>query len=142
MSILTRWDPFADLANLHLGRLGQSRTDAGPSPAVDIYEDEEAITLSAELPGFDADSVQVHVDNDVLTLSGERKLERSERSDRYHRIERSYGKFRRSFMLPKSADLESIEASMDAGVLTLRVPKRVAATKRRIAVRSDKHVSE
>ena len=136
MSMLTRWDPFSEISRLQtdVDRLfGESRRRA-VAPAVDIVEDEEAIVLKAELPGFPADAVNVNVENDVLTLSGERKLEREDKNERYHRIERSYGTFSRSFMLPKTVDSEAIEANLDAGVLTLRLPKKAAAEKRRIEV--------
>ena len=130
MSMLTRWDPFSEISRLQtdVDRLfGESRRRA-VAPAVDIVEDEEAIVLKAELPGFPADAVNVNVENDVLTLSGERKLEREDKN------ERPYGTFSRSFMLPKTVDSEAIEANLDAGVLTLRLPKKAAAEKRRIEV--------
>lgn len=133
--MLTRWDPFAELSRLQndLHRVrGEARL--GFNPAVDIFEEEDAIVLSAELPGMKAEDVHVHVENQVLTLSGERKLEREEQKEGYHRVERSYGTFTRSFTLPKHVDAESIEAKLEDGVLRLRLPKRAPAERRRIEV--------
>ncbi|MEZ4338855.1 MAG: Hsp20/alpha crystallin family protein [Sandaracinaceae bacterium] len=133
--MLTRWDPFAELSRLqndiHRVR-GEARL--GFSPSVDIFEEEDAIVLSAELPGMKAEDVHVHVENNVLTLSGERKLERDEEKDGYHRIERSYGSFSRAFALPKNVDAESIDAKLEDGVLRLRLPKRAAAERRRVEI--------
>ncbi len=133
--MLTRWDPFAELSRLQndLHRVrGEARL--GFNPAVDIFEEEDAIVLSAELPGMKAEDVHVHVENQVLTLSGERKLEREEQKEGYHRVERSYGTFTRSFTLPKHVDAENIEAKLEDGVLRLRLPKRAPAERRRIEV--------
>ena len=133
--MLTRWDPFAELSRMQndLNRMrGEQRL--GFSPAVDILEEEEAILLTAELPGMKAEDVHVHVENNVLTLSGERRLENEEKKEGYHRIERSYGSFSRAFALPKTVDADAIEAKLDEGILRLRLPKRAAAERRRIAV--------
>lgn len=133
--MLTRWDPFAELSRLQndLNRMrGESRL--GFAPAVDILEEEDAIVLSAELPGMKAEDVHVHVENNVLTLSGERKLEHEEKQGDYHRIERSYGSFSRAFALPKNVDAEHIDAKLEAGVLRLKLPKRAAAERRRIEI--------
>ncbi len=133
--MLTRWDPFAELSRLQndLNRMrGESRL--GFAPAVDILEEEDAIVLSAELPGMKAEDVHVHVENNVLTLSGERKLEHEEKQGGYHRIERSYGSFSRAFALPKNVDSEHIDAKLEDGVLRLKLPKRAAAERRRIEI--------
>lgn len=133
--MLTRWDPFAELSRLQndLHRMrGESRL--GFTPAVDIFEEDDAIVLSAEVPGLKADDIQVHIENNVLTLSGERKLEKEEAKEGYHRVERAYGSFSRSFALPKNVDTESIDAALEEGLLRLRLPKRAAAEKRRIAI--------
>lgn len=137
MPVLSRWDPFAEISRLQgdVNRLwGESRSSF--SPAVDIFDDEDAIVMKAEVPGLAAEDIQVHVENGVLTLSGERKLENEEHKDRYHRVERSYGAFTRSFVLPKTVDGEAIEAALDGGLLTLRLPKRAASEKKRIAVKA------
>ncbi|MBX3272249.1 MAG: Hsp20/alpha crystallin family protein [Sandaracinaceae bacterium] len=133
--MLTRWDPFAELSRMQndLNRMrGEQRL--GFSPAVDILEEEDAILLTAELPGLKAEDVHVHVENNVLTLSGERRLESEEKKEGYHRIERSYGSFSRAFALPKTVDADAIEAKLEEGILRLRLPKRAAAERRRIAV--------
>ena len=133
--MLTRWDPFAELSRMQndLNRMrGEQRL--GFSPAVDILEEEEAILLTAELPGMKAEDVHVHVENNVLTLSGERRLENEEKKEGYHRIERSYGSFSRAFALPKTVDADAIEAKLEEGILRPRLPKRAAAERRRIAV--------
>ena len=135
--MLTRWDPFAELSRLQndMNRMrGENRL--GFSPAVDILEEEDAIVLSAELPGMKADDVHVHVEHGVLTLSGERRLESEEKKGDYHRIERSYGSFSRAFALPKTVDAEAIDAKLEEGVLRLRLPKRAASEKRRIEIPS------
>lgn len=137
MTRLSRWDPFSEISRLQgdLNRLwGESR--AGLSPAVDIFEEDGTIVMKAEVPGMKAEDIQVNVENGILTLSGERKLENEDKRDGYHRIERSYGSFSRSFALPKTVDGEAIDANLDAGVLTLRLPKQEAAQPKRIEVRN------
>ncbi|MBZ0118255.1 MAG: Hsp20/alpha crystallin family protein [Sandaracinaceae bacterium] len=134
--MLTRWDPFAEMSRLqdNLNRTwGEPRMVFQPS--VDIFEEPEAIVLKAEVPGMKSEDVHVHVENNVLTLRGERKLEHEEKKEGYHRIERAYGSFSRSFALPKSVDAENIAAELKDGVLTLRLPKRAAPEKRRIEIR-------
>jgi len=140
MSFLNRWDPFTEIARLQdqMGRqfAESDRRSAAFAPAVDIYEDKEAIYLKAELPGVKAEEVNVHVENDILTLTGERKLEKNEDRAGYHRIERTYGTFTRSFSLPKNVSSEGVEAEMSNGVLTVKVPKKAEAQPKKIAVRS------
>lgn len=109
---------------------------SGFAPAVDIFEEKDAIFVKAELPGIKADDIHINVENDVLTLHGERKLEREDTRDGYHRIERSYGTFTRSFALPKTVDADRVEAEMADGVLTLRIPKKAAAEPRRVSVKT------
>lgn len=137
MTMLSRWDPFSEISRLQgdLNRLwGESR--ASLNPAVDIFEEDGTIVMKAEVPGLKAEDIHVNVENGVLTLSGERKLENEDEREGYHRIERSYGSFARSFALPKTVDGEAIDASLDAGVLTLRLPKREAAQPKRIEVKN------
>jgi HSP20 family protein len=137
---LTRWDPFAEIARLQdqLFRgygLDMPRREAGAfAPAVDIYEEKDAYFVKAELPGVKAEDVHVSVENGVLTLKGERKFEREEKRENYHRIERSYGEFTRSFSLPKTVDAENVRANMAEGVLTLTIPKKAAPEPKRIQV--------
>jgi HSP20 family protein len=98
------------------------------SPAVDIYEDADAIYLKAELPGIKPDDVNIDIENHVLTIRGERKLERDEKREGYRRIESSYGSFTRSFALPESVVADKVDAEIEDGVLKLRIPKQAEAT--------------
>lgn len=94
------------------------------SPAVDISEDDNAITIKADLPEVEKKDIHVGVDNGMLTIRGERKREKDEKKKNYHRIERSYGSYERSFSLPDSVDKDKIAAECKNGVLTLTLPKR------------------
>ena len=140
MAFLNRWDPFTEIARLQdeVGRqfLGGERRGGSFSPAVDIYEDKEAIYLKAELPGVKPEEVNIHVENNILTLTGERKLEKSEDREGYHRIERTYGTFTRSFALPNNVSFEGVEADMAHGILSVKVPKKAEAQPKKITVRS------
>lgn len=146
MAGLTRWDPFADIASLQdqMNRLFDERFDrprrntepalARFAPPVDIYEDAEGISISAELPGVEGKDVEVKVEDGTLTLSGQRRLDREEKRENYHRIERSYGTFLRSFSLPPNVDVERIRAENRNGVLTVFLPRREEAKPRKITV--------
>ena len=140
--MLTRWDPFAEMARLQdqmfRGALRESQKDENFAfaPAVDIFEEKDAILVKAELPGVRTNDVHVSVENDVLTIRGERKLEKSDKREGYHRIERAYGSFTRSFALPKTVDTQKVDADMTDGVLTVRIPKKAAPEPRRIEVKS------
>lgn len=107
-------------------------------PTVDVQETEDAMTLTAELPGMDGDDVEIAVENNVLTMSGEKKQVReSDGAKSNMRIwERRYGKFSRSFTLPNTIDAEHIKAEFDKGVLTVTMPKRAEAKGRRIAIKA------
>ncbi len=141
---MTRFEPFKELARLqdemsralndqqHLYRSGES---VGWTPACDIYEDEEGVTLRFDLAGVEAGDVDVRFENGVLTLRGERKLEHADRRDRYHRIELAYGTFTRSFALPSTVDAEKIRAEAKNGVLVIALPKRAEAKPRSIQVK-------
>ena len=142
MAMMTRWEPFRDLARIQdeMARLFEDRRFAagesvGWTPACDIYEDEEGVTLKFELAGVAPKDVDVRFENGVLTLRGERKLEKEEQRDNYHRIERSYGTFTRSFTLPGTLDAEKIRAESKDGVLTIALPKRAEAKPRSIQVK-------
>jgi len=139
---MTRWEPFRDLARLQdemtrmfddrLYRAGES---VGWTPACDIYEDEEGVALRFELAGVDPKDVDVRFENGVLTVKGERKLEEEEKRENYHRVERSFGTFTRSFSLPGSVDAEKIKAETKNGVLTVTLPKKSEAKPRAIQVK-------
>lgn len=106
------------------------------SPAVDIYETENELVLKADLPDVDPKDVDVRVENLTLTISGERKFEKSGNEKGFHRIERSYGNFTRSFAVPNTFDTENIAATFKNGVLTVTLPKKEAAKPRTIKVES------
>jgi len=141
--MLTRWDPFSELLGIQ-ERLtsnwmrggGGNRGMAGYVPAVDIHEGQDAITITAELPGLDAKDVQINIENNVLTVQGERRFEHEDKQEGYHRVERSYGSFFRSFALPNSVNAEQIEANMSQGVLTIVLPKVAGKQARKIDVRA------
>ncbi len=103
-------------------------------PAVDIYESDEAFVATADLPGLKKDDIDVSIENNVLTVSGERKFEKSDDEGTFRRVERSYGTFRRSFTLPRGVDPSKVEAKFEDGVLTLTLPKSEMAKSRKITV--------
>ena len=123
MAMLTRWDPWRELSRVQdeMSRLMDDRLglrageSLGWTPATDVYEDEEGLSLRFELAGVDPKDVDIRFENGVLTLKGERKLEKEEKKDNYHRIERSYGSFTRSFSLPATLDAEKIRAESRNG---------------------------
>jgi HSP20 family protein len=142
MAIMTRWEPFRDLMRLQdeVGRLFDERLyrsgeSVGWTPAVDIYEDDEGVTLRVELAGVEPKDVDIRFENGVLTLKGERKLEKEEKRENYHRVERSYGTFTRSFTLPGTVDAEKIRAESKDGVLTIALPTKAEAKPRAIQVK-------
>jgi HSP20 family protein len=143
MAMLSRWEPFRDLARLQeeMGRVfGEDRMfrpgeSVGWTPACDIYEDDEALRLEFELAGVEPKDVDIRFENGVLTVRGERKLEKEDKRDNYHRVERSYGTFTRSFTLPASVDGEKIRAEAKHGVLSVTLPKRAEAKPRAIQVK-------
>jgi HSP20 family protein len=140
--MMTRWEPFRDLARIQdeMSRLFDDRLfrageSVGWTPACDIYEDEEGVSLRFELAGVDPKDVDVRFENGVLTVKGERKLEREDKRENYHRVERQYGTFTRSFSLPGSVDAEKIRAESRNGVLTIVLPKKAEAKPRAIQVK-------
>ncbi len=143
MAMLTRYDPFRDLFRLQdemsrglEDRLGlRAGESLGWTPACDIFEDGEAVTLRFELAGVEPKDVEIRYENGVITLRGERKMEKEERKDNYHRVEMSYGAFNRSFSLPAAVDAEKIRAEAKNGVLTVTLPKKAEAKPRPITVK-------
>jgi HSP20 family protein len=131
--LLRDWDlPFGRLSR-RLEELG--RRPAMLSPAVDLSEDEKSYVVTAELPGVGKDDVTVELNEDVLTIRGEKKSEREEKKDRSHWVERSYGSFVRSFTLPPTAQPEEMKASFKDGVLRIEIPKKEAAKPRQISIK-------
>jgi HSP20 family protein len=104
------------------------------APAVDIYEQEGTIVLKAEVPGVDPKDVGILVENNVLTLRGERKFDEDVKKESYHRVERSYGTFTRSFTLPNVVDMDKIKAEHKDGVLRVTLPKKEEAKPRQIQI--------
>ena len=133
--MLTRFDPFAEL-NRFQREMSRSVEPNGWMPAVDIFEDKESIQVRAEIPGVKNEDVKIDVENNILTLRGDRRLENEDKKDGYHRIERFYGSFTRQFMLPRTVDAEHIDAQLKDGVLTVRIPKKAEVKPRSISVKS------
>jgi HSP20 family protein len=105
------------------------------APAVDVKETEDGLTMTVELPGIDPKDVEVGVENNRLSIKGERHFEQADEGETYHRVERAYGSFERTFTLPSAYDAENIEARSKDGVLTLTIPKREEAKPRSIKVK-------
>ena len=137
MNALTHWDPFKEMEDLQsrfakLFGLTPARTGNGGqelmtvaewAPSVDITEDDKEYLVKADLPEVKKEDVKVTVENGVLTITGERKFQKEEKDKKYHRIERSYGNFLRSFTLPDAADGSKVSAEFKDGVLKVRLPK-------------------
>lgn len=145
---LMRWTPETDLFRSRMDRVFNemlrdvwgapvSESVAGRtwSPAVNIKESDEALTLTAELPGFDKDGVEITLENNVLTLAGERKFEQESKGEAWHRIERSYGSFSRSFTLPATVKTDKVDARFENGLLAITLPKVEESKPRKIAIR-------
>jgi HSP20 family protein len=101
---------------------------------VDIYEDEQHLVLKLEVPGVNEDELNVSLENNVLTVSGERKFEKEEKEENFHRIERRYGSFARTFRLPNTVDGEKVDATYDKGILKIALAKRAEAKPKQIKV--------
>jgi len=134
---LTHTDPLANLRmfeDAFSRLLSEPRTGRPWSPAVDIYETENDLVLKADVPGIELKDIEVRVENQTLTIKGERTLEKEENTKGYHRIERSYGGFVRSFAVPPSVDTEKVAAEYKNGVLSINLPKKEAAKPRQVKV--------
>jgi HSP20 family protein len=144
---LVTWDPYREFRSLaeRVNRAAAgtaARRDEEMSlgawlPPVDIAEEKDRILLTAELPGFKEDQIQIQMEGGVLTLRGERKFEEENEDRNYHRVERSYGQFVRSFTLPNNVDRENINASFHNGLLEVALPKREEAKPRQIRITGD-----
>ncbi|MBI5577262.1 MAG: Hsp20/alpha crystallin family protein [Deltaproteobacteria bacterium] len=147
MAIVRWWDPLRDLSGIQdkMNQLFEdtfSRTRGREealgkgmwTPAVDIFETEEAVMVKAEIPGLERDQIAVEVKDGILTLHGERKFEKEVKEENYHRIERSYGTFHRSFSLPSSVEQDRISAKFKDGVLEVTLPKKERAKPKQIKV--------
>lgn len=144
MTVLTRWDPFREFTTLqdrmnrlfrdNYGDRDEALTTSTFAPAVDVYEDEHHVTLKIEVPGIDEKDIDVRVENNTLTVHGERKLEKEEKEENFRRVERQYGSFTRSFTLPNTVDTENIQANYDKGILKIQLAKKAEAKPKQIKV--------
>src|SRR5436190_1756866 len=147
MNTLTRWEPLREMEDLQsrlltlFGRTPMRRGNGKESitlpewtPLADITEDDMEYVIKAELPELRKEDVKVTVENGVLTISGERKFEKEEKKKKYHRVERGYGTFMRSFALPDDADGNKVKAEFKNGLLTVHLPKNERAKSKHIEV--------
>ena len=145
MTMITRWDPFRELNTItdRMNRLfqdtygTQSREEGLTGnfvPPVDIYEDEHNITVKMEVPGIDQKDIDIRMENNTLTVRGERNFEKDEKEENFHRVERRYGSFYRAFTLPNIVDAEKITADYENGVLKIRLAKKAEAKPKQIKV--------
>lgn len=144
MSSITRWEPFRNLASLQEqvnrifeGNLPHDRdqsTLTAWAPTVDIYETGDELVIKADLPEVAEKDIDVRVDNNMLTIRGERKLEQKVKEENYLRMERSYGFFTRSFSLPNTVNTEQIHAQYNDGVLTVTLPKRAESKPKQVKI--------
>jgi HSP20 family protein len=133
--MLVRWDPFEEMNRLHDHFFsGKGLSKQAFRVAVDIREEDDAFYVDAEVPGMSAEDIKVDVEKNVLTLSGERKVEKEETEGTFRRVERQYGSFSRSFSLPETVDTDGISADLKDGVLELKLPKKEAPTPKQISV--------
>lgn len=153
MRSLVRWQPFPEFNSLQrqMNRMFDNFFGTTPSmpfeeglsgwefgPLVDIYEDDQKLTFKVEVPGIDEKDIKVEIENNVLTVRGERKLEKDVKEENYRRMERHYGAFSRSFTLPSAVDPEKIEANYTHGVLAIQMPKLAGARPKQIKVNVSK----
>jgi HSP20 family protein len=147
MTTIVRWDPFREMGTLQ-GRMNRlydevwgrdRREDESVTgnwmPSVDVKETKDALQISTELAGIDPKDVEVTVENGILTLKGSRNFEKAVDGESYHRVERAYGSFERSFTLPTNVDPEKIQGTYKHGVLQLSLPKREEAKPKSIAIK-------
>lgn len=141
---ITRWSPFQDMYSLQ-NRLNSLMRDFDQNgdetlsssafvPPVDVYEDANHIVLKLEVPGMKLEDFDVQLENQLLTVRGERKFEKETKEENYHRLERRYGSFARAFTLPNTVDSQNVKAQYDAGVLTVELGKRAEAKPKQIKV--------
>jgi HSP20 family protein len=148
---ITRWDPFREVVALQnrmnslFGNLNNESdsplTTGSFVPAVDVYEDEKKVVLKLEVPGIEEKDLDVRVENNTLTVKGERKFEQEEKEENFHRIERRYGSFYRSFTLPSTVDTENVDAKYENGVLKVELKKKPEAQPKQIKVNVGKSLA-
>lgn len=146
MMNMIKFDPFRELRTLNdeMNKLfnvvpaverGEFARGAW-SPSVDIFEDQDRLIVEAELPGMKREDFEISVENNILTLKGERKFEKKTEGDNYHRVERSYGSFTRQFTLPQTITADGATADFDNGVLRVALPKREETKARKIEIKT------
>jgi HSP20 family protein len=140
---ISRWYPIREVSSLQdrvnslfqdFAGDNQAVTAASFAPAVDVYENGEKVVLKLDIPGIKEEDLDIRVENQTLTVRGERKFESEEKEENFHRIERRYGSFYRSFSLPTTVDTENVQASYNAGVLKLELKKKSSAQPRQIKI--------
>ncbi|MEI8354911.1 MAG: Hsp20/alpha crystallin family protein [Deltaproteobacteria bacterium] len=142
---IVKYNPFRELRAMQeqMNRLldlawnsdsGEELREGVWQPLVDIYENEEVVVIKAELPGMDQKDIEVKMENNTLTLRGERKHNEEIKKENFHRVERFYGMFQRSFSLPTAVDQQNVKAVCDKGVLTITLPKKEETKPKQISV--------
>jgi HSP20 family protein len=147
MTLITRLDPFREFVTIQdrMNRLfrdsygnnegrEESLNNTSFAPPVDVYEDEHNVVLKIEVPGIDEKDIDVRIENNTMTVHGERKFEQEEKEENYRRVERQYGSFTRTFTLPQTVDQENVEADYDKGVLKIKLSKKAEAKPKQIKV--------
>ena len=144
MTYITRFQPLSDFVSLQremsrlfqdFGRGSEELLTSGTFvPAADIYEDEHNITIKLEVPGIEEKDLDIRLENNTLTVRGERNFEKEEKEENFHRVERRYGSFARSFTLPNSVDSDNAQASYENGILKIKLAKREEAKPKQIKV--------
>jgi HSP20 family protein len=142
---IIRWDPFREMTQVQsqfnrlVDQVWSNRQESW-LPAVDVFDTADAVVLKAELAGMDPDDIEISVEDNVLTIKGERKFEEKVDDERYYRIERRFGTFQRSLALPQGVRSEDISADYDDGILEVRVPKAEEEKPKKITVQARKTV--
>ncbi len=141
---ITRWYPIREVAALQnrvnsllqdiAGADSESVTAASFVPAVDVYEDSQKVVLKLEIPGVREEDVDIRVENQSLSVRGERRFDEAEKQENFHRIERHYGSFYRSFSLPNTVDTDAVHATYHAGILRLELKKKASAQPKQIKI--------
>jgi len=139
---IAKYDPFRDMRGLQseMNRMfsdrfqGEEAFGTAWNPKIDIFENADSMVLEAELPGMKREDFELSFENNVLTLKGERKFEKRDETDNYHRVERAYGEFSRSFTLPHTVTVENAKAEFENGMLTVTLKKREETKARKIEI--------
>ena len=151
---IIRWDPFRDIITLRekMNRLFEDAVTARGeekdmisstwTPSVDIFETENALILTAEVPGIEEDNIEIKIEDNTLSLKGERNFEKETKEEYYHRIERAYGSLHRSFTLPHYVDSDNIEAVHENGILKINMPKKPELKPRQVKILKPKKESK